>query len=54
MEAFAPHSYILKYPMVLLVGSEGPDQTTRAFFDLGPRWSHMPEDTFSHVAARMI
>ena len=29
------HSYILKYLMILLEGSEGPDQT-----------AHMPENTF--------
>ena len=27
--AFALHSYILKYPMILLVDSQGPDQTAR-------------------------
>ena len=29
IRAFALHSYILKYPMILLADSEGPDQTAR-------------------------
>ena len=29
IRAFALHSYILKYPMILFADSEGPDQTAR-------------------------
>ena len=43
---FALHAYILEYPIILLVDSEGPDQTADAQADLGLRCPHMPEDTF--------
>ena len=42
--AIALHSYILSCPMILLVDTEGPDQS-----DLGLPCPHMPKDTF-HMA----
>ena len=37
IQAFVPNLYILKYPIILLADSDGPD--------LGLRCPHMPEDT---------
>ena len=37
--------------MILLAGSEGPDQTGQA--DLGIHCPHMPEDMFSHGAVHI-
>ena len=52
IRAFALHSYILSYPVILVADSEGPDQTAQA--DLGLRCPIMPEDTFSHDVALII
>ena len=54
IRAFALHSYILTYRMILLADTEGPDQCADAQADLGLRCSHMPEDAISHGAAFMI
>ena len=51
IRAFAFHSYILWYPMILLADSEGPDQTAQA--DLCLLCPHIPEHTFSHGAAQV-
>ena len=37
--------------MILVVDSEGPNQTVQA--DQGPRCPHMPKDTFSQGAAHV-
>ena len=43
--------YILQYQVILLAGSEGPDQPAQA--DLGLHCPHMLEDTFSQGAAHI-
>ena len=42
--AFAFHSYILWYHMILLVDGEGPHQTANVHAYLGFRCPHIPED----------
>ena len=52
IRAFVLNSYNLRYPMILLADSEGPDQTSQAV--LGFRCLYMPEDSFSHSMAHMM
>ena len=53
IQAFALHSYILLYPMILLADSEGPDQIADAQADLGHHCPHTP-DTFSNGMAYIM
>ena len=55
-QAFAFHSYILRYPIILLVDSEGPDQIARltdAQADLSLCCLHVPKDRFSQGMVHM-
>ena len=46
---FSRCSYSLQYPVILLVDSEGSNQTALDVqADLGLYCPHLPEDTFSH------
>ena len=53
--AFALHSYILLYPIILFAGSEGPDQTAHLRSLI---WALAvcicPKDMFSHGTAHMM
>ena len=51
--AFALHSYILYYPRILLLDSEGPDQMADGQADLALCCLQMPEDRFLHGVAQM-
>ena len=51
IQAFVLHSYILQYPMILLIDSKGPDQIAQISRLIGSSLSHMPEDMFSHGGA---
>ena len=55
IRSFAFHLNILWYLMILMIllaDCESPDQTSDEKADLSLRYTHMPEDTFSHGTAQ--